>query len=192
MADFEQILGLSFRRRTFAAFIFISATVITMQAADHGSSSDAIATQGSSAGDAPTKILPGQTNPKPQVHAPSGPGSSSDALKTDSRSTPQPATVKGLVEDFKTTREQALKHSDSMRKELNNKLRFASAEERSRLISEFREKQNIWLQEQKAVAEEFRQRAKTIREEFKNRERDQLLDDIKGKTQETRERIGKD
>lgn len=109
-----------------------------------------------------------------------------------SATTPPKKDVKSLVEDFKKNREQTLKQSELMRKQLAEKLATASQEERTRLIAEYREKLKNWLHDQKALSEEFRQRATSIRDEFKNRERDQLLDEVKSKTQELRDRVGKD
>lgn len=98
-----------------------------------------------------------------------------------------------LSEQFRTGRESILKQRERERKVFTEKLRRVTGREREELINEFREKQRAWLREQKALSEqEFRQRINTLRDEFKNRERDQLLDEVKGKARELRERLGKD
>lgn len=108
------------------------------------------------------------------------------------RPAPNP-TIESLSEQFQAKRESLLKQRELERKVLAEKLLTASGEERDQLIAEFREKQRAWVQEQKSrSAEDFRQRLKSLRDEFKNHERDQLLDEVKGKTRELRERLGKD
>lgn len=140
--------------------------------------------------------LPGQA-PRPIAgtdHAPPGPGSIPDRAEAAklTEPPPRPKTIQDLAEKFNISREQALKQREVERKQILDKLRSATGEERTRLISEYREKQRSWLDEQKTLAEEFRLRMKSMRDEFKNRERDQLLDEVKGKVQEVRDRLGKD
>lgn len=140
--------------------------------------------------------LPGQSPfpPAGMPAAPSGPGSRPDRAEAAPRAEPPPRsqTLQSLAEQFNASRDQLLKKREMDRKQLLEKLRSASADEQKRLILEFREKQRLWLEEQKVLAEEFRVRLQSIRDEFKNRERDQLLDEVKGKAREIKDRLGKD
>lgn len=140
--------------------------------------------------------LPGPA-PRPIAgtdQAPSGPGSDPNHAEAGPKpgSPPRPHSIRELTEHFNTSREQVLRQRELERKLILEKLRSATGEERTRLIAEYREKQRAWLDEQKSLAEEFRLRLDSIRDEFKNRERDQLFDEVKGKVQDVRQRLGKD
>jgi hypothetical protein len=178
-----------------ATLVMFCPSSVMAQVSDSGSRAGAITDPRTSGKPPLATQLPNQAQVAltGDTHAPSGLGSSLSMPRPEKPVAPStPPKIKDFVEEFKTSREEALKQPDKLRKALNEKLKSASEEERAQLIAEFREKQKAWLEFHKAATEDFRQRANSIRDDFKNRERDQLLDDVKGKAQELRERIGKD
>ncbi len=139
--------------------------------------------------------IPGKTNNAARTPVDSlfqAPNPQPPARPERAQSPQFPTDVRSLVQKFKEDRETILKQPEAAQKGLLEKLRTATGADRTQLLDELREKHRAWLAEQKALREELRQRLKAIHEEFKNRERDQLLDEVKGKVQDLRGRSGQD
>lgn len=97
--------------------------------------------------------------------------------------------LRELEKQFRQGRDTFLKTRSAARKEMEDRLHSATASERDAIIAESRERQRALVEAQKNLREEVQQRLQNLRHEFKNRERDQLLDEIKANVQGVKDRL---